>query len=77
MPVWKEGRTHFFACDVCPQQVSVEEQKSASWDEVRLIPTRLKEEGWLLTKRAGGPWEALCPECAPHSGYQMGPEAFD
>ena len=77
MGVWKEGRTHFFACDVCDYQTAVEARKNASWDEVRLIPVRLKEAGWQLTKTRGGPWEALCPECAQHSGYKMGPEGLD
>ena len=76
MAVWKEGRTHFFLCDVCGSETMVEERKNASWDEVRLIPVRLKEEGWRLTKTRSQ-WEALCPQCAPHSGYLMGPEGLD
>ena len=77
MPVWKEGRTHFFACDVCGHQVTVDEPKNASWDEVRFISTGLKEDGWRLEKKRGGRWEALCPNCSPHSGYTMGPEGLD
>ena len=78
MGVWKEERSHFFVCDVCDRQVIVEERKGASWDEIRYIPTALKEEGWLLNKRRGEQWEAQCPDCAQHSGYKMGgPEAFD
>ena len=76
MPVWKEDRTHFFVCDVCSHQVAVEERKKASWDEVRLIPVRLKEDGWRLTKPHGH-WEALCPDCAQHSGYRMDLEDLD
>jgi hypothetical protein len=75
--VWIEGKTHFFLCDVCGHETTVEEPRDASWDEVRLISTGLKEEGWRLTKKRGSQWEALCPDCAPHSGYAMGPEAFD
>jgi hypothetical protein len=78
MAVWKEGRSHFFACDVCERQIIVEERKGASWDEIRFIPTSLREDGWLLNKRRGEEWEAQCPDCAQHSGYKMGgPEAFD
>ena len=76
MAVWKEGQTHFFLCDVCGFETTVEERKAASWDEVRLIPVRLKEDGWRLT-RTRGQWEAMCPDCAPHSGYVMGPEGLD
>jgi hypothetical protein len=76
--VWKEGRSHFFVCEVCDREVVVEERKGASWDEIRLIPTRLREEGWLLNKRRGEAWEAQCPDCAQYSGYKMGgPEAFE
>lgn len=49
----KESRTHFFVCDVCDYQTVVEERKNASWDEVRLVPVRLKETGWQLTKTQG------------------------
>ena len=77
MPVWTEGLTHFYVCDVCGYEKPEQQGKGASWDEVRLIPTRLKEEGWRLAKRRGGQWEALCPDCAPHSGYTMGPEGLD
>src|ERR1700678_3904691 len=61
MAVWKEGRTHFFACDVCEHQIAIEEQQNASRDEMRIIPIRLKEDGWLLNKRPGRSWEAQCP----------------
>lgn len=27
MPVWKEGRTHFFECDVCERRVTIEEKE--------------------------------------------------
>jgi hypothetical protein len=77
MAVWKEGRTHFFACDVCEHQIAIEEQQNASRDEMRIIPIRLKEDGWLLNKRPGRSWEAQCPECAQYSGYKMGPDALD
>ena len=77
MGVWKEERNHFFVCDVCERQVIVEERKGASWDEVRLIPAGLKEEGWQLSKRRGGPWDAQCPDCAQYSGYKAGPEGLD
>jgi hypothetical protein len=78
MGVWKEGRSHFFVCDVCDRQINDEERKGASWDEIRFIPTSLKEDGWLLNKRRGEEGEAQCPACAQHSGYKMGgPEAFD
>ncbi len=77
MPVWKEERTHFFVCDVCDRQVIVEERKGASWDEVRMIPAGLREDGWQLNKRRGGPWEAQCPDCAQYTGYKMGPDGLD
>ncbi len=77
MGIWIEGVTHFFLCDVCGNETTAEEPSGASWDEVRLISTRLKEEGWRLTKSRGGQWEALCPDCAQHSGYKMGPEGLD
>jgi len=77
MPVWKEDRSHFFVCDVCERQIIVEERKGASWDEVRMIPANLKEDGWILNRRRGGSWEAQCPDCSPHSGYRTGPDGFD
>lgn len=77
MPVWKEGRTHFFECDVCERRIAVEERKGASWDEIRLIPASLREEGWLLNKRRAGRWEAQCPDCSQYSGYKMGGDALD
>lgn len=77
MPVWIEGKTHFFACDVCGYQVTRDEAKNASWDEVRFISTELKEEGWRLERRRGSRWDALYPSCSPHSGYALGPEGLD
>jgi hypothetical protein len=77
VPVWKEGRTHFFVCDVCDFQVAVEERLNVTWDEIRMIPTDLRSEGWLLNKRRGGNWEAQCPECSRHSGYRMDLEGLD
>jgi hypothetical protein len=74
MAVWKEGLTHFFLCDVCGFEKTVEERKNASRDEVRLIWVRLKEDGWRLT-RPRSQWEALCPDCAPPSDYD--PEGLD
>ena len=76
MGVWKDGRTHFFVCDVWDFQTAVAERKNATWDEVRMIPVGLREEGWRLNKR-GGKWEAQCPECARYSGYRMDLEGLD
>jgi hypothetical protein len=63
MPVWKEGLTHFFLCDVCKQETTVQERMEDSWDEVRMIRTRLTEEEWRFHIK-GGEAEALCPDCA-------------
>lgn len=77
MPVWIEGRTHFFVCDVCRHEATVDEEDGTSWDEAKFISARMKEEGWRLSKRRGAQWEAQCPDCAQHSGYTLGPEGLD
>ncbi len=52
MGVWKESRTHFFACDVCDYQTAVEERKNASWEG------NVNRSGECIYHQQGGRWYA-------------------
>lgn len=65
----EDNGTTVFLCDICKKERI--DKAEGSWDEARLVPVRAKEDGWRLSKRRGGRWEAHCPDCAEFSGYSL------
>jgi hypothetical protein len=69
MGLWREGNTTFFLCDVCRAERT--DTMEGSWDELKLVIVRAKEDGWRIKKDHRSQWEALCPDCADSDGYSL------
>jgi hypothetical protein len=70
MPMWtEEDGTTRFVCEVCGCRAERIDRGEGNYDERRLVVHRAKEDGWSLTKRRRGSWEALCPDCSRSIGY--------
>jgi len=68
MGIERHTRTTIFRCEICPAEHI--ERHGATWDEARTAVAMAKNIGWRFSKRRGGAWEALCPDCAV-GGYSL------